>query len=822
MLNFDYSVIFNATSNGMAFTDFESNVILDVNMAWVEQTGFSRAHSIGKTALELGLWPNAADRSRCLAQVKAQGSSKGFYTQLNIRGVMTPHLIYGRAVRNPHQHYVLWEFCDITEREASAQQLRKLSLAVEQSADSIIICGLDGRIEYVNHACVEETGYRAEELIGQNPRVLQSGETPRATYAALWAALKAGETWRGEFISQRKNGERYIERAVITPLRDHSADGADNGQISHYVAIKRDITDEKCQESELSTYRQHLETLVSERTAELALARQKAESASQAKSNFLANMSHEIRTPMNAMVGLTHMLQRGELLPGQGDKLNKIALTADHLLHIINDILDLSKIEAEKLVLEKNNFEIATVLDRVSSMVIDRVREKGLELIVDADPLLGVVSGDSTRLTQALLNYLSNAAKFTERGTIILRTRLLEQTDTEKLVHFEVSDTGIGIPADALNRVFQPFEQADSSTTRRFGGTGLGLAITQRMAHLMGGDVGVNSQVGVGSTFWLTARFGRVSHSAERYLIPALLGCRALVVDDSPMTRVVQSQLLRAAGMVTEITDSGAEALAMIRRADSERTPFDLLLIDLLMPQMNGIELFAALRALPLSRQPSAWLVTASGDASVTAEASAAGFSELLLKPLTAVMLDAALKRQLPALLDHGSDRLAPPHAPRLAHIVNTVSSPTTLNDMPESALKRDFHTARLLIVDDERFNREVALMILDEIGWQVDQASNGQEAVDMVRANDYHLILMDMRMPTLDGVAATRLIRTLPGRQTLPILAMTGSASNEDRTLCLQAGMSDFITKPISPQHLFQVMLQSLRASWPHGLNTP
>ncbi len=392
---------------------------------------------------------------------------------------------------------------DITARRQTEEQLLKLSLAVEQSPESVVITDLNANIEYTNEAFSRVTGYSREEAMGQNPRVLHSGNTPKATFDDLWATLSSGRSWKGEFHNRRKDGSEYIEFAIITPIRQP------NGRITHYVAIKEDITQKKLLGQELDKHRHHLEELVMKRTAELAEARVRAEAANQAKSVFLANVSHEIRTPMNAIVGLTHLLQKGAPSPEQRDRLSKIAAAAHHLLSIINDVLDLSKIEAGRLELESTDFALDAVLDHVRSSIADQARAKDLQVDIDgpAEPLW--LKGDPTRLRQALLNYAGNAVKFTDRGTIALRARVLQESGDEILLRFEVVDTGIGIAAEKMPRLFDVFEQGDPSTTRRYGGTGLGLSITGRLARLMGGEAGVDSVQGQGSTFWFTARLGR-------------------------------------------------------------------------------------------------------------------------------------------------------------------------------------------------------------------------------------------------------------------------------------------------------------------------
>ena len=541
--------------------------------------------------------------------------------------------------------YLMGTIQDITERKRAVEDLQKLWQAVEQSPNSIIITNLAAEIEYVNQRYQEVSGYTREEVMGRNPRIVQSGLTEKNTYTELWAAIHIGRTWKGEFFNRRKDGTEYIEYATISPVRQA------NGEITHYLSIQEDITVKKRLAGELDAHRHHLEELVESRTAELNQARELAEAANRSKSTFLANMSHEIRTPMNAIIGMTHLLA-GEIDdPRQLQRLHKVGASANHLLGILNDVLDLSKIEANHMVLDEARFNVAATIDQVWSMMQDRAEAKGIGLLkeIDADLLNLQLLGDPLRIGQVLINYAGNALKFTEQGSIILRAKREQESEEQVTIRFEVEDTGIGMTEEQLQRVFNPFEQGQTSTTRQYGGTGLGLTICRHLARLMGGNVGVRSKAGEGSAFWFVVGLKRgVNPQALESKPPATDFRRdsvILLVEDNKINQEVAQQLLETAGLRVDIAGNGSEAVEKIKTGN-----YDLILMDMQMPVMDGLQATGLIRQLPDCRELPIIAMTANVFDEDRKRCLSAGMNDFLPKPFDPEKLYEMLRQWLPTL----------------------------------------------------------------------------------------------------------------------------------------------------------------------------
>ncbi len=808
-------------------------------------------------------------------------------------------------------------FHDITARKNAEDALRrseetgrKLSTAVEQSPVSVIITDVEGAIEYGNAKFVQQSGYTIEEVVGRNPRMFKSGLVPDEVYIDLWTTITAGNEWRGELQNRHKSGFFYWESVSISPIRN--AEEA----ITHFIAIKEDITkrrqmeeqlrdnesmqrtlmeslpvglviidaesriierinhfaatlfgdapeaitgnichhflcpadrhccpisdlrhtvdnsdrimirangesipvlktvrrisingqlkllecfidirERKKSENALRQANQQLETAIER--AELLAA--EAETANQAKSIFLANMSHEIRTPMNAVLGMLHLALRTEMTSQQRDFLSKAEISAKALLRILNDILDFSKIEAGYLQLENVPFDLHEVLDNLITVIVARLQDKPVEFTVGVEPdVPPFLLGDPLRLGQVLINLAGNAAKFTEQGEILVQVRLGEPVaDQRARLRFDIVDTGIGLGLEQIEQLFSPFSQADLSTTRQFGGTGLGLSISRRLVEQMLGTIRVESKPGQGSCFSFDALFEVDTARIESAIVTDMPHQRALIVDDHLPARKALGDYLNILGMAVDEATTSAEGLGLLKQ-ELRQAPFDLLFFAGKSAPLPDPELRQFLANYPSNvAKPDLVILAPLQYREIFQDTVPGAGVTIIHKPVSLH----ALSTLLPSVVNTSSISLEHPRQP-LIHA-------------PAADSERQFVRGRVLLAEDNESNRLVAVGILENAGLDVITAENGEEAVRLAATEQLDAILMDIQMPVMDGIEATRRIRQMPGWETLPIIAMTAYATKEEQTRILAAGMDAHVAKPIDLQKLFLTLgrwLQPMR----------
>lgn len=679
--------------------------------------------------------------------------------------------IHGVAVPRAEGDGLLWNgyWVDVSERKRSEERFKSL---LNSTPDPMLIVDDKARITYVNAHAVCAFGYQREELLGQPVEVLVP-ERLRGGHPALRNAYLERPEPRGisggrGLLARRRDGTEFPVDLSLNPIRIA-------GEGLQVVASVRDISD-------------HLKM-----QDDLAEAKEVAEAATRAKGEFLANMSHEIRTPMNAIMGLSHLALGTELDRRQRDYLTKIDASARSLLGIINDILDFSKIEAGRLDIESIDFDLDEVLDNVAGMIAIKAGEKGIEFLIDLPPDLPTrLRGDPLRLGQVLINLCNNAVKFTDDGQITVTLTLSGETEDGLLLRFEVRDTGIGMNAEQRGRLFKSFSQADTSTSRKYGGTGLGLTISKRLVEMMGGEIGVESVPGEGSIFHFTARFlgasgsGRDRPGAD---VAALMGIRALVVDDNPTSRQIICRYLQTFGMEPEQAASGEEALKDLERGGEP--PCRLVFMDWKMPGMSGLEASRRIReSAEITPKPAIIMISAYGREEFMQQARDLQLEGYLVKPVNAsVLLDATLQA--------------------LGHRVESTGEDDRSRD-PDVASR--LRGASLLLVEDNLINQQVAREILEKAGFRVTLAGDGRQALDRLNEQQFDGVLMDMHMPDMDGLEATRRLRADPRFADLPVLAMTAAALPEEKERCLAAGMNDHIAKPIDIKALFDTLDRYIR----------
>ncbi|MDP4028570.1 MAG: PAS domain S-box protein [Gallionella sp.] len=727
---------------------------------------------------------------------------------------------------------------DITERKQAEDSLRKLSLAVEQSPNSIIITDLDANIEYANAAFVKASGYSLAEVIGQNPRLLRSGKTPKTSYDDLWAHLTCGKVWKGEFINRRKDGSEYIESAFVSPVR------LADGRVANYLAIQEDITERKRMEAELLKLNDELEEKVAARTADLEQARRDADQANRAKSAFLSAMSHEIRTPMNGVVGMIDVLQQSSLNGQQIETVNIIRDSAFALLTIIDDILDFSKIEAGKLQIDYAPMGVAGVVEGVCETLIPLASKKGVELALFTDPAIpAAVVGDAGRLRQILVNLANNAIKFSSgqqrQGKVSVRAVLAESTAEQILLELRVTDNGIGIDKETQARLFTAFTQADSTTTRTYGGTGLGLAISRQLANIMGGEITVQSEPGKGSTFTVRLPFklapdvGRVSacvvgaSAPYNHGVPLAgatrhhhhVGLKPDLQNLDPVAGlsclVVGTSESLADDLAAYLVHGGAEVerspdIAAAQQWIASRPPgLCIVVIDtagsnpsLAASLLDGPR--AAARAHP--EQETRFVVIGRGQCREPRREDA---------DLVSVDGNALTRGTLLKAVAIAAGRAKQPD--REGGLNNAMAGEAKAKLTPLSREEARRRGSLILVAEDNEINQKVILQQLALLGQAADIASNGREALELWQSGDYAILFADLHMPEMDGYELTAAIRAAEKTSAsethqphIPIIAFTANALKGEAEHCIAIGMDDYLSKPVQ-----LVKLKAMLEKW-------
>jgi two-component system sensor histidine kinase/response regulator len=752
--------ILNKSPVSVSITGVKTGIILYANEVAVEIFG----SKVGQPVEQVYVRPE--NRQEVLAAIQKDGVIRNFEYQIYDRDRKVRDMLLTALVidYNGEAGLLVWQL-DITERKQSEREIlrqRGMMLGLIQSIpDLVFYKNIDGLYMGCNTAYSELLGKPKDEILDRTDYDLYPADVAEAHLESDRAVVFEGRAFAMENWETYPDGRRALFQTLKTALR------SEDGTVIGVLGVSRDITERKQAELELQK------------------AKEVAEEATRLKSDFLANMSHEIRTPMNAIIGMSHLVLKTNLEPKQRDYLQKIQQSGQHLLGIINDILDFSKVEAGKLDVEKVDFELQKVMDNVTSLVAEKASAKGLEFLIHVDPEVPpFLVGDSLRIGQVLINYANNAVKFTETGEVEVEVGLVEKTETDALVRFSVRDTGIGLTPEQIGRLFQSFQQADTSTTRKFGGTGLGLAISKKLAELMGGQVGVESDYGHGSTFWFTARMG-IGEAKRHQLVPVpdLRGRRVLVVDDNEKARIILRDLLESMTFEVDEAESGRAAVARVQQAAATGKPYEVVLMDWNMPGMDGIEATKALLGLGLNPAPHVLMVTAYGREEVMRAADQIGIEQVLVKPVGPSLLFDALIRCLGETRDDQGPK------------GGAVAAPTDLKGL------------KVLLVEDNEMNQIVARDLLEDMGVEVALAENGKLALEWLSQDRCDIVLMDMQMPVMDGLTATKLIRENPAHQGLPILAMTANAMSSDREKSLEAGMNDHLSKPIDPDLLFAAL---------------
>ncbi|HWA60258.1 MAG TPA: response regulator [Caulobacteraceae bacterium] len=777
----------------LVMTDRDFKVVA-VSPRWLAERGARLDETVGRSLDELA--PGALERwGQMWADCLAGGTARDEQVQVPLRDGRMPWL---QIEINPWRDEagdvggLLIASHDVSEMVEGLEQSRRseqrLKLAAELS--DIFIWEMDYRARTLSTLGDDSAFYDRPPTYEDLARDIWHTTHPddRERAMAAWAEHeRTGAPYRIEQRVRRWDGKEVWVFSTAEVIHDA------RGRPVRLVGAMQNITERKAAE------------------AAMARAAHEAEAANRAKSEFLANMSHEIRTPMNGVIGMNALLLRTPLTAEQHKFAEAVRTSADCLLGIINDILDISKLEAGKVELEAIDFSLATVVEDVVELLSPKAAEKGLELAAYLDEgARAEFRGDPTRLRQVILNLLSNALKFTEEGFVAVEVKSRPASKGGKALRVEVLDTGIGLAPEARGRLFQKFEQADGSVTRRYGGTGLGLSICRQLTELMGGSIGVDDRPGGGSVFWIELELPQAaSAAAARPPAQSLAGARILVVDDIEINRSIFRRQLESEGAVVSEAASGPAALGAVVSADAEGTPFQIVVLDHMMPGLSGEDVAAKIRANGAVAQPRILLASSMGDPVRPERAHKAGLDAVMTKPVR----HQALVQRLGELLAGPAETAPAAPTPAPAAAPQPAASPGPAPDAVRSAPTAEAR-GRVLLAEDNEINTLLACTVLQEAGYSVDCVVNGAEAVEAVKSAAFDLIVMDVQMPKMDGLQATRAIRALGGRPAAtPILAMTANAMRSDREMCLEAGMDDFLSKPIDPEAFLRTVSRFMAA---------
>lgn len=653
---------------------------------------------------------------------------------------------------------------DAKELLVAKEKAESAKFALDQHS-LVSVADTEGIILYVNDKFVEISGYQRSELIGKKHSVLNSNNQPKSYWQTMHQKVLSGNIWHDEVRNRAKNGHYYWVDTTIVPNFDS------NKKVTGFTSIRTDMTQQK------------------ENLERLALAKEQAEVASVSKADFLANMSHEIRTPMNGVIGMTNLLLDSGLSVEQNKLADTVKTSAVGLLSIINDILDFSKVEAGKLDLELIPFNLGQMMEDIGSTLSFQSQRKNLQLICPANPIIQQwVKADPGRIRQILTNLIGNAVKFTEQGEVAVYVRLVDQTKEQKVFRFEVKDTGIGIDEIQEINLFEKFSQADNSTTRKYGGTGLGLSISKKLVELMGGEIGIESEIGQGATFWFTLPLLTVKDVAS---VPSyntdIQNEKVLSVDDNETNRELMQQLYKLWGIPHKSVESAKAALVELELAAKQNIPYTMAVLDMHMPEVDGLELCQQIQNIPHLAQIKLIMASSQAQRGDAVKMKVAGFQGYITKPVQqselfdVLLMVSGLKEARPDMITRHS---ATEHAQFKAHV---------------------------LVVEDNPTNQLVIQGLLRALGVTVDLAGNGEEAISALQGISHHnLVFMDCQMPVLDGYAATAKIRsksTTILNSAIPIIAMTANAMAGDKQKCLDAGMDDYLSKPIEPEKVIAML---------------